>query len=50
MKKAQATVLPLPADEAAAQIGLYMAGEVKDEPWHAFGLRKAPVIGGVLSV
>lgn len=49
MKKARATVTPLLADEAAAQIGLYMAGEVNNEPWHAFGLSKAPVIGGRLS-
>ena len=37
---------PLSGNEAAAQVGLYMAGDLKDEPWHAFGLSKAPILGG----
>ena len=37
---------PLPGNESAAQIGLYMTGDLKDEPWHAFGLSKAPILGG----
>ncbi len=46
MKRQRSTIVALNADEAAAQIGQYMAGELTDEPWQAFGLRKAPIVGG----
>ena len=47
LKRQRKTVVPLSTNEAAAQIGQYMAGELKDEPWHAFGLSKAPIVGGI---
>ena len=48
LKRQRKTIVPLSPDEAAAQIGQYMAGELKHEPWHAFGLGKAPIVGGNL--
>lgn len=46
LKRQRPTIAPLSSDEAAAQIGQYMAGELKNEPWHAFGLGKAPTVAG----
>ncbi|CAL5229957.1 g13386 [Coccomyxa viridis] len=46
LKRQRPTIAPLSPDEAAAQIGQYMAGELKDEPWQAFGLGKAPTVAG----
>ena len=48
LKRQRPTIAPLSPDEAAAQIGQYMAGELKDEPWQAFGLGKAPTVAGRL--
>lgn len=48
LKRQRPTIAPLSPDEAAAQVGQYMAGELKDEPWHAFGLIKAPTVAGSL--
>ena len=48
LKRQRPTIAPLTPDEATAQIGQYMAGELKEEPWHAFGLSKAPTVAGSL--